>query len=352
MYKSHSRIIGVIMISTLAIGCGKKEAAAPAGQARQMRVPQVDGFVVHPQSIVDKIEVPGSLLPGEQTQIRAEVSGRVVQLNIKEGSLVQKGALLIKLFDGDLQNQLEKLRVQLEIAKATEERQAELLKINGISQQDYDLVKLNVRTLEVDMEATRIAILKTEIRAPYTGQLGLRNISMGAYISPADIITTLRQVNELKLEFSIPEKYAKEVKKGDKINFRVDGGRRNHKAEVIATENSVEQTTRTLRIRALVDEIDNELVPGVFARVSLQLGKKTDALLVPTQALISTALSKEIAVLKKDSVVFTVVETGVRDSIFVEITRGLKAGDTIVTTGLMVLRPNDRVKVMRVNNKK
>ncbi len=337
------------MISTLAIGCGKKEAATPSGQARQMRAPQVEGFVVRPQSIVDKIEVPGSLLPGEQTQIRAEVSGRVVQLNIKEGTLVQKGTLLIKLFDGDLQNQLKKLQVQLKIAETTEGRQAELLKINGISQQDYDLVTLNVETLKVDIDATRIAIVKTEIRAPYTGQLGLRNISMGAYISPADIITTLRQVNELKLEFSVPEKYAKEVKKGDKINFRVDGGQRNHKAVVIATENSVEQTTRTLRIRALVDKIDDELVPGVFARVSLQLGKKTDALLVPTQALISTALNKEIAVLKKDSVVFTVVETGARDSIFVEITQGLKAGDTIVTTGLMVLKPNDKVKVMRVN---
>lgn len=135
-----------------------------------MNTPQVDGFIVRPQSIIDKIEVPGTLLPGEQTQIRAEVSGRVVQLNIKEGTLVQKGSLLVKLFDGDLQNQLKKLKVQLEIANTTEKRQAELLKINGISQQDYDLVKLNVRTLEVDMEATQIAIVKTEIRAPYSGQ--------------------------------------------------------------------------------------------------------------------------------------------------------------------------------------
>jgi membrane fusion protein (multidrug efflux system) len=349
MHKSLLKLLGALIISTVIFSCGKKEAALPSGQARQMRAPEVEGFIVRPQSIIDKIEVPGTLLPGEQTQIRAEVSGRVVQLNIKEGTLVQKGALLVKLFDGDLKNQLKKLQVQLEIAETTEKRQAELLKINGISQQDYDLVKLNVRTLEVDMEATQIAIVKTEIRAPYTGQLGLRNISLGAYISPADIITTLRQIDELKLEFSVPEKYAKEVKKGDKINFRVDGGQRNHKAIVIATENSVEQTTRTLRIRALVDKIDDELVPGVFARVSLQLGKKTDALLVPTQALISTALNKEIAVLKKDSVVFTVVDTGVRDSIFVEITRGLKAGDTIVTTGLMVLKPNDKVKVMRVN---
>lgn len=348
MYKPLAKFLGVFVICTTVVTCGKKEAA-PTGQARQMQAPQVDGFVVRPQSISDKIEVPGTLLPAEQTQIRAEVSGRIVQLNIQEGSLVQKGALLVKLFDGDLQTQLKKLRVQLAIAETTEKRQRELLEIKGISQQDYDLVKLNVETLKVDIEATQIAIVKTEIRAPYAGQLGLRSVSLGAYISPTDVITTVRQVSQLKLEFSVPEKYAKEIKKGDKITFRVDGGQRDHTAVVLATENSVEQTTRTLRIRALVDKIDQELVPGVFARINLQLGKKLDALLVPTQALISTARNKQVAVLKKDSVIFNVVETGVRDSVYVQVTQGLKAGDTIVTTGLMVLKPNSKVKVVRVN---
>ena len=349
MHNSRINLAAILFLNLAIVACGKKETPASTGRARQMNIPQVDGFIVRPQSISDKIEVPGSILPGEQTQIRAEVSGRVVQLNIKEGTLVQKGALLVKLFDGDLQNQLKKLKVQLEIAKATEKRQAELLKINGISQQDYDLIKLNVRTLEVDMEATEIAIVKTEIRAPYSGQVGLRSISVGAYISPADVITTMRQVEELKLEFSVPEKYAKEVKKGDHITFHVDGGQRTHSATVIATENSVEQTTRTLRIRALVDKIDAELVPGLFARINLQLGKMNDALLVPTQALVSTARNKQVAVLRRDSVVFNVVETGVRDSAYVQVTQGLKAGDTIVTTGLMVLKPNSKVKVVRVN---
>ncbi len=349
MHMPRTKFLGVLFISTLVVACGKKEAEIPTGQARQMQIPQVDGFIVRPQSISDKIEVPGTLLPAEQTQIRSEVSGRIVSLNIQEGMVVQKGSLLVKLFDGDLQNQVKKLKVQLAIAETTEKRQRELLEIKGISQQDYDLVKLNVETLKVDIEATQINIVKTEIRAPYSGQLGLRNVSLGAYISPTDIITTVRQVSELKLEFSVPEKYAKEVKRGDKINFRVDGGQRNHTAVVIATENSVEQTTRTLRIRALVDKIDQELVPGVFARINLQLGKTPDALLVPTQALISTARNKQVAVLKGDSVIFNVVETGVRDSAFVQVTEGLKAGDTIVTTGLMVLKPNSKVKVVRVN---
>lgn len=332
----------------LTLCTSKKDPAVRTGNARTMNPAEVDGFVVHTQTISDEIEVPGSLLPAEQTQIRSEVSGRVVQLNFQEGSVVQKGALLVKLVDADLQAQLKKLKVQLQIALKSEERQGELLKINGISQQEYDLVVLNVQTLKVDIEATKIAIDKTEIRAPYTGQVGLRYVSLGTYISPSDPITTLRQVDELKLEFSIPEKYAKEISNGYKVLFKVDGGAQTHKATVIATENSVEQTTRTLRVRALVDKIHPELVPGIFAKVNLQLGNDTLALLVPTQAVIPTARNKQVILLRGDSAVFTVVETGIRDSAHVQIVNGLHVGDTVITSGLMVLRPNAKVKVVRV----
>ena len=332
------------------VSCKKGDDAFAARQ-RQAGPVVADGFIIRPQSISEKIEVPGSLMPSEQTQIKSEVTGRIVQLNINEGSVVQKGALLVKLFDGDLQTQLKKLEVQLQIAQKTEERQGELLKINGISQQDYDLVVLNVQTLNVDIEATKIAIAKTEIRAPYSGEVGLRNVSLGTYISPSDVITTLRQVDNLKLEFSVPEKYAKEIRKGAKVSFKVDNGSQTHEAVVSATENSVEQTTRTLRVRALVKNNHPELVPGVFAKVNLQLGKNDDALLVPTQSVIPNARNKQVILLRKDSAVFTVVETGVRDSVFVQITSGLKSGDTVITSGLMVIRPNAKVKLAKITSK-
>ena len=340
----------VISVGFQISSCGRKDDAF-AARNRQTGPVQADAFIVSQQSISEKIEVPGSLLPAEQTQIKSEVSGRIVQLNIQEGSVVSKGALLVKLFDGDLQTQLKKLEVQLQIAKKTQERQGELLKISGISQQEYDLVELNVQTLNVDIEATKIAIAKTEIRAPYAGQVGLRTVSLGTYIAPADVITTLRQVNELKLEFSIPEKYAKEIQKGDKVSFRVDGGSVTHQAVVIATENSVEQSTRTLRVKALVKNNHPELVPGIFARVNLQLGQDDRALLVPTQSVIPNARNKQVILLKKDSAVFTVVETGIRDSAFVQIVSGLKAGDTVITSGLMVIRPNAKVKVTQIVSK-
>lgn len=292
--------------------------------------------------------MPGSLLPFEETAIRAEVGGRIVQLNIQEGSVVQKGTLLVKLFDKDLQAQLNKLKVQLQINEKTEERNRELLKINAISQQDYDLSTLNVENLKADIESTQIAISKTEIRAPYKGTVGLRNISLGSYISPSDIVTTIRQVDQLKLDFAIPEKYAKEISKGYVVRFKVDGGDQQHEAKVIATENSVDQNTRTLRIKALVTATHRELVPGVFAKINLQLGKDDNALLVPTQSVIPNIRNKQVVVLRKDSAQFTVVETGIRDSAYVQILNGIKVGDTVVTTGLMAIRPNSKLKITKL----
>jgi membrane fusion protein (multidrug efflux system) len=304
--------------------------------------------VVKPSSVSENVEVPGSLLPFEETEIRAEVGGRIVELNIKEGAVVQQGTLLVKLFDRDLQAQLKKLRVQLQINEKTAERNGELLKINAISQQDYDLSSLNVENLRADIEATQIEISKTEIRAPYRGTVGLRTISLGSYISPTDIVTTIRQVDHLKLDFAIPEKYAKEIGRGYTVKFRVDGGEQEHHARVLATENSVDQNTRTLKIKAIVNERHKELVPGVFAKVNLQLGKNSNALLVPTQAVIPNIRNKQVIVYKKDSVLFTVVETGIRDSAYVQIIKGLQSGDTVITTGLMAIRPGAKVKITKV----
>ncbi len=341
------RITGMFVFIVTIASCNSKKTPE-AGGRRQQGPLVVDGFIVKQRSISEKIEVPGSLLPFEETQIRAEVGGRVIQLNIQEGAVVSRGSLLVKLFDRDLQAQLRKFKVQLQIREKTQERSSELLKINGISQQDYDLSALDVENLRADIEATEIAITKTEIRAPYDGRVGLRNISLGSYIAPADIITTLRQVDNLKLEFSVPEKYAKEIVKGYRVTFKVDGGEQYHKATVMATENSVDQNTRTLRVRALVDEKDAELVPGVFAKVNLQLGKDDRALLVPSQAIIPAARNKQVILLRKDSAAYTVVETGIRDSAYVQVLKGLQVGDTVITTGLMAIRPNAKIKVSRL----
>jgi membrane fusion protein (multidrug efflux system) len=352
MYRLNRFTLSIALLTFIVVSCNQKKTATRGGGGRQQGPVSVDAFVVSERSVSEAIEVPGSLLPFEETQIRAEIGGRIVKLNINEGAVATKGTVLVKLFDEDLQAQLRKLEVQLKIKEKSEERSGELLKIQGISQQDYDLSALDVENLKADIESTRIAISKTEIRAPYTGRLGLRNVSLGAYIAPNDIITIIRQVDKLKLEFSIPEKYAQEITTGYTVSFIVDGGKAYHKAKVIATENSVDQNTRTLKVRALVDEKHPELIPGVFAKVNLQLGKNDKALMVPTQAVIPTARNKQVIIVRGDSALYSVVETGIRDSVFVQVTNGLKKGDTVVTTGLMTIRPDSKLKVTRIMNKR
>jgi membrane fusion protein (multidrug efflux system) len=348
------RVTGLLLIVVMIlVGCDskKQETGEQKGNGgnRQRGPIVVDGFLVEERAVSETVEVPGSLMPGEETAIRAEVSGRVVKLNIPEGGVVAKGVTLVKLFDEDFQAQLRKLQVQLQIAEKTTERQKELLAINGISQQDFDLASLSADNLRADIESVRISIAKTEIKAPYAGQVGLRNVSLGSYLSPTDIITTLRDVAQLKLEFFVPEKYAKAISKGYIVKFRVDGGNKVHSGTVLATEGNVNQTTRTLKIRAIVKGNDQELVPGVFAKVNLQLGQNDSALMIPTQAVIPTARNKQVIVLRGDTALFSIVETGLRDSAYVQVSGGVKKGDTVITTGLMAIRPSVKLKIGKLN---
>ncbi len=309
---------------------------------------QVNGFVVVEKQMAENLELPGTLQPFEETEIRPEISGRLISHNIQEGGSVQKGALLAKLFDGDLQAQLKKLQVQLEIAQKTLERQRELLKIQGISQQEVDLSELQVNNIKADMELVRVNISKTEIRAPYAGKLGLRNVSLGAYVSPTTLLTTIRQLNQLKLDFTVPEKYGNLFPKGKQIQFTVAGSRRNYTATVLATEAAVAAESRSLTVRASVAGADPVLLPGAFARVMLNAGGASKSVVVPSQAIIPQARGKKVVIFKGGAPAFQDVETGIRDENFVQILEGLQPGDTVVTTGLMAIRPNSKLALKKL----
>jgi membrane fusion protein (multidrug efflux system) len=349
----NSRIVIGFILSFIFISCKseKKDNAAAAGGGKKGKgggPVQAEAFIVRSKPLSENLEIPGTLMPFEVTEIRPEISGRVVALNIPEGGFVQKGALLVKIFDGDLQAQLKKLQVQLEIAKKTAERQKELLKINGISQQDYDLSELQVSNLNADIDLTKVSISKTEIRAPFAGRIGLRNISNGAYISPTTLLTTISQVNQLKMEFTVPEKYSEYMHKGRQVGFTVAGTDTKFSATVLATESNIEATTRTLRVRAVVKGQHKLLVPGAFAKVALQLGRNDRSLIVPTQAVIPQARNKSVIVYKGGKPQFEVVTTGIRDSSYVQVLDGVKEGDTVITTGLLAIRPESKIKLVKV----
>ena len=346
------RLVQVTALLVLFAACGKKESKKKetAAASPRQQVMRVDGYVVKSQLFGENIEVPGSILANETTEIHPEVAGRVVRLNVAEGKYVGRGTLLAKLYDGDLLAQLNKLNVQLSIAQKTEERQAQLVKIQGISQQDYDLSLLQVNNLRADIQIIRTSIAKTEIRAPFSGRLGLKNISVGAFVTPADLIAVINQTDQLKLDFSVPEKYTGQIKTGQIVSFTYEGSSKKLGAKVIATESGVTENTRSLSVRAMVTDKDPGLLPGAFAKVELSFDPDPNAILIPTQAVLPQARGKKVIVYDNGIAKFMDVTTGVRDSARVQITDGLKAGDTIVVTGLLSVRPESKIQIGRIIN--
>ena len=342
-----------MIISTAIISCGEKNKAATTTTSTQQQPQAItaDALIISTQPLSADIEIPGTIMANETTEIHPEISGRVVQLNVREGTFVGKGALLAKLYDGDLQAQLRKLEVQLKIAEQTEDRQAQLLKIQGISQQEYDLSLLQVSNLKADLDIVREAVRKTEVRAPFSGKLGLRNISQGAFVTPATIVTTISQVSQLKIQFNVPEKYGSQLRNGQPINFTVDGSTKTFTANIIAAEVKMDENTRSLALRALVKNSDPSLIPGVFAKVRIILGRNEEAILIPTIVVQPLGRKKLVYVYRGGKSIPADITTGIRDSANVQVLTGLNVGDTVITTGLLFLRPGADVKLKNIVQK-
>ncbi|HQV54442.1 MAG: efflux RND transporter periplasmic adaptor subunit [Chitinophagaceae bacterium] len=347
------RTILVFLISLFLLSaCGgkKKESSLQKPGGSNQPPMKVDGYVVIPQIFQEDIEVPGTIVANEIVEIHPEVSGRIIQLNVVEGKYVSKGALLAKLYDGDLRAQLNKIQIQLALAKKTEERQAQLLKIQGISQQDYDISLLQVNSLNADIGILQTSIAKTVVRAPFSGKIGLNAISPGAYVTPATIIAVISQTDQLKLDFSVPEKYTGQIKIGQLVTFSFEGSSKQLGAKVIATEANVMENTRSLTVRAAVVGKDAGLLPGSFAKVKLSFDPDPNAILIPTQAVLPQARGKKVILYKGGTAIFADVKTGIRDSARVQILDGLKPGDTVVVTGLLSVRPEAKIQIGKIVN--
>ena len=358
----------VLIACFLLTSCGskdKKNTSQPQQGAAGKQPPlPIEAMIVTEKELSADIEIPGSLMANESTEIHPEVSGRLVLLNVREGAVVGKGTLLAKLYDGDLQArmksldvQLKKSEIQLKIAQQSEERSAKLLKIQGISQQDYDLTLLQVNNIMADMGIInaqmgeiRANMTKLNVYAPYSGKLGLKNISPGAFVTPATIITTISQVNQLKLQFNVPEKYGATIKKGQLVDFTIDGSLKNFTASVLATEDAIEENTRSLAVRALVKGNEPELFPGAFARVKIVLGKNENALMIPNNSIVPQGRKKLIYLFRDNKAISTEITTGVRDSTNIQVLTGINKGDTVITTGLLFLKPNSEVKITKVSS--
>ncbi len=347
----HSRLPGreILLLFLFITACrsSTKDQERPARASYEMAA--VDGYVVKPGPLDEELTAAGTLLAAEETVLYPEISGRVVHLNIPEGKPVRQGELLVKLFDDDLKAQLKKAETQLQQARLTEQRLAELLGVKGVSRQEYDAAALQVRVLESELELINAQLRKTEVRAPFSGVVGLRQISLGAYVTPSVPITTLRATHPLRLDFSVPEQFAVRIRPGQRLFFQVRGSSASYAATVVACEPAINADERTLRVRArVVDSAQTPLSPGMFAEVRLNLRTKNNALLIPNQAIVPRSRDKIVFVSRNGRAVPALVKTGTRKADKIEILEGLRTGDTIAVSGTLFLRPDARLTFGRL----
>jgi membrane fusion protein (multidrug efflux system) len=284
----------------------------------------------------------GTLAPNEEVELRPELSGKLVQLNIQEGSLISKGQLIAKIKDDDIRAQLKKVALEQDLAKQTEARQKRLVEIEAISKEEYDLSANRVNTLAADKELLEVQLERTEVRAPFSGRIGLKSISQGAYVTPSSVIAILIQTDPMKLDFNVPEKYLSMVKPGQEVVFEVDGINNKFKARIIAIDPKIDQNLRMIKIRAVTSN-GGHLLSGMFAKVNLNLGANR-AIMIPSEAIIPVLEGKKVYIKKNGMVEEVFVETGLRNESKVEVLSGLNAGDSLITTAIMSLKPGMKVR--------
>jgi len=333
------------------VGFGKSSDKDKKKEGKEKAQKKVTAYIVKPSLLVTEISVSGSLLAYDEVELKNEVAGRVVMINLPEGKSVKKGTLLVKLFDEDLQSTLKKQEAQLAIQQQIYKRQSELLKVNGISQNDYDQTGLQLNSLKADIEVQKTLIRKTEIRAPFDGVIGLRAVSVGAIVTPSTLMTTIRTDNKIKLDFSVPEKYSSVIHSGMKVDFSMNNADNKYNATVIATEKGIDTATRNLKVRAMVNSHSTELISGAYANVTLRLGENKNALLIPSNSLIPQEESKTVIVARNGKAHFVVVKTGTRQPTNIEITDGIQVGDTIITSGLQFLKEDSKLYYSIVTDK-
>lgn len=351
-------LVPIILISAFLLRSyifSQDESSGPATtpQTNAQRGPgtlSVRGVVTNPKPFSERIQTTGNVVANEEVMLRPEVAGRITELNIQEGNPVKAGDVLVKINDADLRAELLRTRLQLELATIRETRQKALLENRAIAAEDYEVALNLVKTLEAEIELIQARIDKTEIRAPFDGVIGLRNVSPGSYITTGDVVASLQDFSRIRIDFSIPERHTGRIQRGDRISFTRLGSENTYDARIIAIEPRIDAATRSLSMRAVAENRSQHIIPGAFVEINVQLREIPDALLIPSEALIPELGGASVFVANSGRARQVRVETGVRTETNVQVTSGLSPGDTVLTTGILQLRDGLPIRVVQVDN--
>lgn len=344
-------VIIILLILSKFFFFAKKEEKSGRGKGKNNAPVAVNYYVIEPDTFNNDVFATGKIGALNQIDLMPEVNGKVTAIYFKEGESVSKGSLLVKLNDADLQAQLLKNKTQLKLAEQKLERLKKLLEIKGVSQEDFDAQDNEVNSLKADNAFLSAQIAKTSIVAPFSGVIGLKNISEGSFVSSNTAIVSLVQTQPLYVEFSLPEKYSSLLKIGLPVSFLGDGlmSGKMHEAVVYAIEPRVDEITKTIRARAMYRGND-KFYPGSFVKVYANLEKIKDALMVPTQCVIPTLKGQKVFKVKNGTAEETMVTIGVRTDDKIQVLSGVQMGDTIVSSGLLSVKKDSKVKLLKSQN--
>jgi len=329
---------------------GEEPGSVP-GQRTGQQTLHVNAEVLRSHVMSDHTITTGDILPAEEVNLTFETSGKVVAIYFTEGAYVKKGTVLAKINDAPLQAQLKKLETQVKLAEDRVYRQQTLLERDAVSQEAYQSVLTEYNKLQADIELVKAQIAQTELRAPFDGVIGLRQLSEGAFASPGTQIATLAKVSDLKIEFSVPETYSRDIHKGTPIEFTLtdDQGRdKTFRANVYAVESGINRATRTLTVRALYHNAGNQLLPGRYVSVKIMKDEIPDAISVPSEAIIPEMGENLVYLYKSGKARPVIIDGGIRTANRVQALSGVKAGDTLIISGVMQLRTGLDVIIDRI----
>ena len=307
----------------------------------------VQVYVVAATRLSDQVASTGSVIADESVTIQSELSGKITSLNIQEGQPVRKGQLLFTINAADVQAQLQKQQYNIKLYQDQEKRQRTLLEKEYISRQEYEQSNNALQTAQADLQALRVTLEKAYVRAPFDGILGLRNTSVGAYVSPGTAITTLSRVQPVKVDFNVPSRFAQSVRVGDPVLVTDEATTKKIEAKVYAINPQIDPVSRTLPVRAIYPNKNMELRPGGFVKVNLELGETAEALQIPTEAVIPVASGYTVFTVKRGKAAVQPVNIGVRSDQLIQITKGLAVGDTIIRTGILQVKAGDKVAIQK-----
>jgi membrane fusion protein (multidrug efflux system) len=340
-------LITIVIVGLIGYRISKNSEESEKGGGKGDKKPPiaVDAIVVSETNYANNIEISGSIEANENVEIRSEVSGIVDKIYFIEGTYVSKGQVLIKVNDIELRAQLSQAVTKQNLASENERRANLLLKKEAISQEEYDIASAEYRSLKAQTQLIKAQIAKTTIKAPFSGKIGLRNISPGTFVTPSNLITKLVSADQLKISFSIPEKYATEVKNNTPIQFTIPNNSEKYTAKIYAIEPEIETATRTLKIRAIAKNPNGKLLAGTFATIELPLKNIKGAFQIPSEAVVPVQDGKVVFIANNGKAKEIKIETIARTDKDVIVIQGIKSGDTILTSGVMALKDEADIKV-------